>query len=157
MTVYIDQSGKVEDTRQVTVVAFANGHSRSIRIGAREKQKLVRMMRGLDFPKKTFIFKIFAGLIFLLLKKQRFDQVKIDREYPGNEATIKNILLQLFLKFSLREPDVSFVLVGKDNLAHKIALGTFQKKMKPNVKVKANDLLVLFYHKKELETSLKAG
>ncbi len=156
MTVYIDQSGKVEDTKQITVIAFANGHTRSIKIGAKEKQKLVRTMRDRDFPKKSFVIKIFAGLIFLLLKKQNVDWAKIDKEYPGNEAVIKNILVQLFEKFAISAPEISFVLVGKDSSAHKIALKTFQKKIKANIVVEAKDILRLFYHKKELETPIKS-
>lgn len=46
----IDQSGKVEDTNKLTVVAFSNGKIKSLQISAREKQKLVKAMRGIDHP-----------------------------------------------------------------------------------------------------------
>jgi len=68
-SVQIDQSGKVEDTNKLTIVALANGKLKSLKISAVEKQKLVKTMRILDYPKKAFIYKIFAGLVFLLIKK----------------------------------------------------------------------------------------
>ena len=40
MTYEIDQSGKVEDTK-LTVVAYANGKIKSVKIGSAEKQKLL--------------------------------------------------------------------------------------------------------------------
>lgn len=55
-------------------------------------------MRILDFPKRTFIYKIFAGLVYLLLKDEKIEEVVIDKEYPEHEATIKNIIIQLFQK-----------------------------------------------------------
>lgn len=88
----IDQSGKVEDTAKLTIVAFANGKAKSLKISAVQKRKVVFTLREFSFG-KTFIFKIFAGLIFLLIKDEKAPEIVIDREYPGHEATIKELLL----------------------------------------------------------------
>lgn len=74
MTIYqIDQSGKVEDTKKLTIVAFANGKIKSLKISAVEKRKLIKAMRELDRPRKIFIFKIFAALIYLLFKNEKLN------------------------------------------------------------------------------------
>lgn len=148
MKYQIDQSGKIEHTSQVTVVAVANGRVKSIQIGAGEKQKLIKIMRVLDYPNKSYVLKIFAGLIFLLLRGEKISIVEIDKEYPGYEGIIKNMILQLYGKFHFKTPEILFVLVGKESKAHKIALSTFQKKIKADSKAKAENILDLFYTKK---------
>ena len=145
MKYQIDQSGKIEDTNKLTIVAFANGKTRTLKISGVEKQKLIRSIRVLDYPKKTFIYKIFSGLIFLLLNDQKVEEVIIDREYPGHEATVKVILTQLFTKFGKKKPEIEFTEITKKSLAHKIALETFRGKRKPDLVVKAEEVLRLFY------------
>lgn len=147
MRVEIDQSGKVEDTHRLTIVAYSNGKTKILMVSAVEKQKLVTAMRKLDYPKKTFIFKIFAGLIFLLIRNTKnITELFIDREYPGYEGTVKNILLNLLGKSGTKNlPAISFIEVGKNSNAHKIAVETFRGVRKPDLVVKAKDVLRLFY------------
>jgi hypothetical protein len=45
MTYHIDQSGKVEDTNKLTVVAYSNGKIKSVKIGGVEKQKLLAALQ----------------------------------------------------------------------------------------------------------------
>lgn len=45
MKCYIDQSGKVENTSKLTVVAYANGKVRSLKISAVEKRKVCYFLR----------------------------------------------------------------------------------------------------------------
>jgi len=143
----IDQSGKIEDTHKLTIVAFANGRFKSLKISATEKQKLLIIMREFDFPKKTYIYKIFSGLIFLLLKKERIEEIIIDKEYPGHEATIKNIILQLFNKTKIKAPFISFNTIGKQSSVHKVALEVFRGKRKADIEVNSKQILNLFYRK----------
>ena len=147
MIYQIDQSGKIEDTRRLTIVAFANGKCKALKILAVEKQKLINTMRKLDYPKKTFIYKIFAGLIFLLLKKEKVNEIIIDKEYPGHEATIKNIILQLFRRAKIKTPQIRFDTIGKQSNAHKAALETFRGKRKADIEIKPKQVLKLFYRK----------
>ena len=147
MSYQIDQSGKVEDTNKLTIVAFANDKVKSLKISGIEKQKLVKIMRAHDYPKKTFIYKIFAALVFLLLKDEKIEEVMIDKEYPGNEATIKNIIIQLFYKTNKEAPEISFDTIGRKSKAHKMALEVFRGKRKPDMVIKSKELLRLFYRK----------
>ena len=140
----IDQSGKVEDTRKLTVVCFANGKVKTLLITAKEKRRVLIAMRALDKPKKTFVFRIFAGLIFLLVKDEKINSLMIDREYPGHETAIRNILFSLFLKNRIKSPEISFGQIGKASNAHKEALAVFQGKREPDVITKANDILSVF-------------
>ncbi|OGZ35491.1 MAG: hypothetical protein A2815_00590 [Candidatus Portnoybacteria bacterium RIFCSPHIGHO2_01_FULL_40_12b] len=147
MIYQIDQSGKIEDTNRLTIVAVANGRSKILKISASEKQRLIKAMRALGYPQKTFIYKIFAGLIFLLLKNERIEEVVIDNEYPGHEATIKNIIIQLFQKIKIKTPQISFDTIGKQSNAHKAALEAFRGKRKIDITIKSKQVLELFYRK----------
>lgn len=145
----IDQSGKIENTNQVTVIAFANGKTKSIQIGASEKQKLIKVMRVLDFPKKTYIYKIFSALIYLLLQNEKIDIIEIDIEYPKHEADIKLILTQYFQRTQKLIPEIRFKKIGKKSEAHKTALAVFNHKLKPNIRVKAEEVLIVVYRTKK--------
>jgi len=145
MRYQIDQSGKVEDTNKLTIVAVADGKAKTLKISAKEKQRLIKVMRELDYPKKIFIYKILAGLIFLLIKNESIKEVLIDKEYPGHEAFIKEIILQLFRRVKINPPKINFSFIGKQSLAHKIAIETFRGKIRANMIVKAKEVLALFY------------
>jgi hypothetical protein len=149
MTYQIDQSGKIEHTGQVTVVAVANGKTKSIFIGAGEKQKLIQIMRDLDFPKKTYVYRIFAALIFLLIYDEQISLVEIDKEYPGNESVVKDTLIFLYRRVKNKIPEINFSLVGKKSQAHIEALSVFQRLKKPGKIVKAGEMLELIYGKKK--------
>ncbi|MFH0857033.1 MAG: hypothetical protein V1860_03995 [bacterium] len=141
----IDQSGKVEDTNKLTVVAFSNGKIKSLQISAREKQKLVKAMRGIDHPKQVFIFKIFACLIFLLINSEKEEYITIDKEYPGHEAIIKGMILSLFYKIKNKAPDIMFAEIGKKSMAHKTAIAIFRKERKADIIIRADDIIKLLY------------
>lgn len=149
MTYQIDQSGKIEHSGQVTVVAVANGVTKSIFIGAGEKQKLIKIMRATDFPKKTYVYKIFATLIFLLIQGENIKHVEIDKEYPGNESVIKDTLIFLYRENKRKIPEIRFTLVGKKSPAHIEALAVFQRNKKPSKIVKCSDVLEVIYGTKK--------
>lgn len=149
MKVEIDQSGKIEDTRRLTIVAFADGKARTLKISGVEKRKLIKSMRALDYPQKVYIYKIFAGLIFFLLKDQEIKDAVIDKEYPGHEPLIKDLIFNLFAKAKQKAPKINFALIGRDSLAHKIALEVFRGKKKADIIIKAKGALGLFYATKK--------
>ncbi len=147
MSYQIDQSGKIEYTSRSTVVALANGKVRSIKISATEKQKLLKAVKEIETPKQNYIYKIFAILIFLLIK-ENVKSVEIDREYPGHESVIKDTLINLFSKYKLTLPEVSFILVGKKSNSHIKALAVYQEKEKPEVIIKAERVFETLYGKR---------
>lgn len=141
----IDQSGKIEQTNKPTVVALSNNESKTIRISAVEKQKLIKAILELGRPNKTYSYQILAALIFILLKNKKIVRVSIDTEYSGHTASVKEVLLQLFQKKKIEAPDIRFGLIGKNSPAHALAIKIFRKKQKPDLIVKASNLLELFY------------
>lgn len=148
MAYQIDQSGKIENTNRSTIVALANGKKITIKISAREKQKLLAGLKKLEWPKTNYVYKVFATLIFLLIRDEKIGILEVDREYFGHESVIKDILIHLYNKQNLRMPEVTFVLVGKKSNAHKIALATFQSTLKPTIIVKAEIVFEVLYTKK---------
>lgn len=148
MQYQIDQSGKIEHTSKTTIIAYANGRVNSLKISAKEKQKLIQMIKELNRPKTTYIYTIFAVLIFILLtsSRNRYDitEIIIDKEYPGKDATIKNTILQLYTVSKMRPPYIRFHEIGRKNMAHKTALCVFQGKQKPDLIVNAMDVFKYF-------------
>jgi len=137
--------GKVEDTNKLTVVAYANGQIKSVKIGSTEKQKLLIVMRTLDHPKRNYVYKIFAALIYFLLADEMINSVVIDKEYLGHEATIKGIVIQLLNKNGKNVPDIQFDYIGKSSQAHKAALDIFRGDKEADFVVTAKDVLRLLY------------
>lgn len=138
----IDQSGKIEKSNRVTVVACANGEIKSLQISAVEKQKLIQIMRIESYPKRTYVYKIFATLIFILLSdSDQVSEIIIDREYVGQEPTIKNFIIQLYNKSNKKVPEIRFGTVDKKSMAHKTAISVFRGERKPDVIVKAEQVL----------------
>mgnify|MGYP001576036606 FL=1 len=148
MKCYIYQSGKIENTRNLTVVAYSNGKSKSMKISAVEKRKLISIFKTLDHPNKVYIYKIFAGMIFLLTKDLKDTDIVIDREYPGQEPLIKDIIIKLFEKDNRISPNIHWELIGKANNAHITAIETFRGKLKADVVTNHKELITLFYGKK---------
>jgi len=149
MKCYIDQSGKVENTSKLTVVAYANGKIRSLKISAVEKRKLLGVMRKVDRSNTIYVYRIFAALIFLLIKGQRISDIVIDKEYPGHEGDIKNVLKNLFERTSMLFPGINFFEITKTNPAHKAAISVYRGEKKPDLVVKTEDILDLFFAKKK--------
>lgn len=149
MKYQIDQSGKVESTNKATIIALANGKNKTIKITAVEKQKLLSAIKEIEYPKTNYIYRIFAAMIFILIKNEKFLTLEIDKEYSGHESVIKDMLIFLYSKSPLSMPEISFVLVGKKCNAHKVGILTFQDKLKPSIIVKAEEVLEVFYAKEK--------
>lgn len=129
MRVEIDQSGKIEDTRVDTILAFSDGISGSILIPAKIKRKCVEFVRDDRHKTKTLYLRIFCAGLFLLLKDylSYLDQIIVDVEYLGREHDIKALLLRLIWEpYPNFDPDkIQFSLVGKDSPAHIKAYSIF--------------------------------
>jgi len=143
MTIYIDQSGKVEYTSQDTVVAFSNGHSASLLVKARDKRKIQNCFRQANKP-DIFVYKTFATLIFLLIRSElkSIDRLIIDTEYQGRESIIKKHLLEAIwhsgADFSPK--NILFRQIGKKSGAHIKAISTFRKLQVPDMTLSMKDV-----------------
>lgn len=148
MPYQIDQSGKIEQTSKPTIVTLANGNVKTVKITGVEKRKLIKAMLQLDYPNLNYMQKLFAAMIFVLIKDAKLTEIAIDKEYPGHEADIKNMLLGFFGKFRSAAPEISFVLVSKKVKAHIHGIETYRGNLKPNITVNSRDLLKVIYGKR---------
>lgn len=126
----IDQSGKIEQTNKLTVIAFSNGKHGSVKLSAKDKRYLQDIYRQAG-KSKSFILQVFSALLYLLFEKCRLEKtmVVIDKEYPGHEPLIKSYLLQLARKrgkIKLSSDELRFGLVGKGSNSHGVASKAFK-------------------------------
>lgn len=143
----IDQSGRVEYTSHDTVVTFSNGKKKAILIKAAEKRILQERFREIE-KIKIFPLRVFALMIFLLLKKEPFEEVIIDTEYTGRGDIIKNYLLHDF-KRAGREIDplsIHFQRIGKNNEAHWHGYYVFNGTRKAEMNLTAKEVLREIFH-----------
>lgn len=147
MAYQIDQSGKIEQTSKATIVTLANDLLKTVKISAVEKRKLIKVMVELDYPRLNYMQKMFAALVFILIKNTKLAEVIVDKEYPSHEPDIKNMILSYFEKSRLRPPEISFGLVGKKAKAHTFGIKTYRGRRKPDLIIKAEDLLKVIYSK----------
>lgn len=143
MRIEIDQSGKVEDTRMNTAIAFSDGKSKSILIDRRKKRELQKIFRE-NNKGHVFIFKTFTILIFLLIKDDLMEiqHISVDLEYPGRDYLIKDYLLRMIREHrSFDKRDIVFTKVGRKTIAHQLAINIHRGHVKPDIVVTKKDII----------------
>lgn len=122
--VEIDQSIKIEQPGP-TILAYSNGIMFAIRIPSDVKTAAQNNLKSRGKTRQTAHLLLFAACLFILLRDtlESFDQITIDTEYVGNEATIKSFLLRYIWKqFPTFNPEmIVFRQIGKKSPAHKKA------------------------------------
>lgn len=148
----IDQSGKVEQTNKITIVAFSNDKNGSISLSSSDKRNLEAIYRQAG-KGKIFPIQVFAALVYLLIEKYALEErvIVIDTEYPGHANLIRSYVVQLankLKKIDLLAENIRFEQVGKSSNAHSVAYNSFKKKRRDK-KASAKDILacVLLYEK----------
>ena len=145
MRVEIDQSGRIEYTKEDTVLAFSDSKHFSILIPTTVKRNCVRELRDRSLSGPTLYTQLFATALFLLLKDhiRKISPVIIDVEYKGREAQIKEHLLHLFRRHNMAvHPDeIDFDWVGKRSPAHILALEVRRGDRGPDLTVSEDQLL----------------
>lgn len=156
MQVYVDQSGKVEDTARPTVVAFTNGATYVIKVAARTKRQLQERFRR-QGAIRLFIYRTFAALVFLLIRRflPQINQVVIDTEYPGQEKLIKEVILEFLRREALPEPSIVFRRIGNRPKVHYAAYDVFAKKKKEDRRVALAEIVNLAIKKDRGRKRLK--
>jgi len=143
---YIDQSGKVENTKNLTVVAYSNGVSKSLVIKAVEKRKLLNALKITAERKKLITYELFSILVFILIRDENFNNLVIDIEYKGHEGSIKNFIKNYYIKYKKRlPPDIHFKLITKKSPAHEVAINTYRGLRKPNIIVNAKEVFTYLF------------
>lgn len=138
----IDQSGKVEDTSRITVVAYSaeNNTEKSILISAKNKRKLQEYFRKTG-ESRLYIYYIFSILLFILTKEViTEDLVIVDLEYPGKEKLITELLKEIRESYDLKKINCRFEKIGNKPRAHYAAYNVFKRKKKPTLVVEISDI-----------------
>lgn len=133
MHIEVDQSGKIEDLRQDTVIAFSNKEQFSVLFPRKLKREIIYEYRN---KIRQLIQRLFAICIFYCVKDYIHNKelIMIDLEYLGWEADIKTYLIPI-LRCKYKNFDkkiIKFNHIGKKSPAHKIAKSTNQGEIKPN-------------------------
>ena len=130
MAIEVDQSGKIENTSVITVVAFSNRVSDYIYIKPRYKRSLKRYFKE-EKKTRSYVYKTFAVLLYLLIKRNNLKgDIHIDLEYPGNMALIKSYLFRIFKKYGYNQSNIFiyFKNIGKKIRAHCLAISQYRGK-----------------------------
>ncbi len=139
-------SGRIEETNRPTVVAVANGISRTILISAREKRLLLNELKRKRPGRgaKLHHVLVFSTLVFYLIREYvgEFQQITIDLEYKGHEASIKEHVLNLCYRYGLKARcEIVFSPVGKKSPAHEKAIMVYRGKVKADQVITAREIL----------------
>ena len=133
MHIEVDQSGKIEDLRQNTIIAFSNSEQFSVLLPKKTKQELFQEFRG---KFRQLRFRIFAICLYYCLEAyiKNKSLINIDVEYDGRDAEIKTYLIPLIRKKygNFDKNIIRFSRIGKKSKAHEIAILTNRKILRPN-------------------------
>jgi hypothetical protein len=150
--VEVDQSGKIGDTRVPTVLAFSDGECRAILISATVKRECYAYLRKHYRALRQPHLKVFAAALFLLLRDRlaELSLIAIDTEYTGQEAIIKGMLLE-HIRTAVPNFDseaIVFREIGKKSSAHRKAIATYRRRIKPDHVVKSEEMIALLRKQK---------
>ncbi len=87
MNVEVDQSGKIGNTSEDTVVAFSNDISFAVLIPRKAKQDYVKRLRAKGVSLEMIYFRLFSVALYFLLRRhvKPTTYILVDIEYPGRE------------------------------------------------------------------------
>ena len=141
MKYQIDQSGKIEQTEKPTVLAYTNKFTHSLLIPAKVKRQLQEAFRKCGMT-KLYIQYIFSAAIFLLVRdlKQKCD-ITIDKEYPGKENIISDILRKILVSHNKPAHRIDFARIGNRPKVHYAAHDVYIKKVSPDKTLTLNEIV----------------
>ncbi len=143
----VNLSGKLKSPQSPSVLALAGSKNFTLMISAEEKKVIFDRLKK-ERPGSSLIrhrIQVYATMIFVLLKNRvaDVDQVRIDVEYTGYEAAIKEHLLNLLrrrnISASAKKITVSRLMPG--DAAASLARKVLQGKQKPDGWMTAKDIL----------------
>jgi hypothetical protein len=147
----VDLSGRIEVQTRPTVLAFADGASFSISVSGVEKEAAYQALKR-DRPGRSALklrITLYSALLYLLLKDHAvfLESVRIDCEYKGHEAAIKEQLINLFRQEGVELDPKAIVLerLTRKSPAYQLAKKVYQGGVDPERRVTRADILRLYY------------
>lgn len=156
MEIEIDQSGKIEETSQDTIIAGFGRVGYSLKITAKTKRRIQESFREIGEP-KVFVLYTFSILLYLLIKNfPENGHFLVDSEYLNKERFVLNLLERVFLETGHGIPPViNFGLIGKSSWAHNLAIRTFKNQVEPTLVLSFDNLYAELFSIKNERPMLK--
>ncbi len=138
MKYQIDQSGKIENTNVVTVLAICNHCICTVIIPAKTKRQFQEICRQNGLT-RLYVYILFSfGIYALLSQLKDVSQVTIDTEYPGKEKLIDRTIKAFFENSDI---DIKFARIGNKPRVHYAAHDVYAGKKKANKIISLNEIL----------------
>jgi len=129
MKIEINQSNKTEETNKDTIIGLSNEKSFTILINRKIKRKLQEEFRKQGKP-RLFVYRTFIAGVILVLKYaqlKNLSQVVIDEEYYGKDKMLKSMFLEMWSRYFIDIPEVSFEKIGKKSKVHNVCYSAMKK------------------------------
>lgn len=141
-TIEIDTGSRLDQSGD-TVFGLSDDIQKTILLKQTVRDECLERLAGKKLKREL---RLFAACCYLLIKEgiENFEEIKIDREYPGHEEQIKWILLNMIKKDYPRVKEgikIGFGKVGKKSAAHEIAWRTLRKESNPDKVITSRELL----------------
>ena len=138
MKYQIDQSGKIENTNVMTVLAICNHIVHTVVIPAKVKRQFQEICRQNGLT-RLYVYILFSyGVYTLLLQLKNTSQVIIDTEYPGKERLINRMVEALMGKTNI---DIKFARIGNKPKVHYAAHDVYIGKKKADKTILLKEIL----------------
>lgn len=121
MEIYVNQSGKIEQTNFDTKIAAVRGdESFCLIIGKNLKRRLLSRYKGEFKSSKNLIIRLFAIGAYLAIKElyRGGDVVIVDNEYPSHG---RRIIAMIASRLKISESPVMIGRLGKKHPSHKFS------------------------------------
>ncbi len=138
MKYLIDQSGKIENTGVVTVLAICNHSIYTVTIPAKTKRQFQEICRRNGLT-RLYVYILFSfGIYALLSQLKNISRVTIDTEYPGKEKLIDRTIRAFFGNSNI---DIKFARIGNKPKVHYAAHDVYTGKKKANKIISLEEIL----------------
>lgn len=156
MHIFIDQSPRIEDWTDHSVIAFSNSQNNAVIITSQLKREAKALLEARRVHKKSIKWILFAAGIYLAIKDhtKHITHITIDADFDRKTNTqIATWVMQKLTRY-WREQKLSprfavdafsFESIKRKNYAHVLAYSIFTGAMKPkeDIRVKRRALLKL--------------
>lgn len=130
MRIAIDQSPRIENWTQHSVIAFSNSKQQVILIPSQLKREVLALLKQRGKSEDTAKWMILAAGIFLLIQHDlpRITSIVIDREF--DDRTMQSLCHWLWQKIRVLQSTltldrITFASIKRKNPAHYLAYGVF--------------------------------
>ena len=143
--IQVDQSVKMHDLVQDTVLVATNGVTFAVIVPASVKRVLMERLRQKGKSQSATSIYLFSIALYLLLRNvvARCDQIIVDVEYVGWEGRIRDTascyLQKEFPNFDAER--ILFQQIGKKSRAHKFAIQITRKQRNVEKRLAVQDFL----------------